>query len=346
MIKTTVVGSQMLRRERVLSRHGVARQTAATFAGLSDAEVEGLVRRQIGQVIADQVTAGLDILSEGEVTRLNYWSYFALSLNGTKMGVPRDNCAIVHITDELSLNLTYMIDDWKTAQSFTDRPVKITIPGPLTCASYVIDEFYHSREALCLAFAKVIREYVRLLSDAGCRYIQIDDCQLAYQPDVALNYGLSHLAICFDEAGPDVTRVLHICRGRPGFVTEYESCGKAPNKGCYDIVLSEANRIAADVISLEHAFYSTPVSVFKRLTNQTLMLGVVDVCTKDVESVETIIDMARSVMDVLDPARIILAPDCGFGHWNAFLHDESFWIAAQAKLRNMTQAAKIMNSCA
>ena len=350
MIRTTVVGGQPINAPPILNRHGSFLQTADDLRFLLGEpggidRLEAMARQQIQSVIADQEAIGLDVLSEGEVTRPDYWSYFALSLEGTAItGTPPDRCgksAEVTVSGPLGVGHRYMLDDWSTAQSCTHLPVKITIPGPLTCASYVKDAYYGSPELLSLAFARSINQYIHLLVEAGCRYVQIDDCQLVYQHDVARSYGMSHLGVCFENIGPEVTSILHICRGRPGFAKCYDGYGKAPDRNCYEVVLPLADQIPIHVISVEQAFYPSPVSVFEKLTSKTLMLGVVDVGSEQVESVDEIVERARSVLQFIDDERLILAPDCGFGCWR-FGSGHPVPVAFQ-KLSNMVAAARRLN---
>jgi 5-methyltetrahydropteroyltriglutamate--homocysteine methyltransferase len=315
------------------------------------ARLSAAATEQIRSVIAAQDAIELDVISEGEVTRRDYWSYFVLGLDGTtflgavptQVGTRTIALARVRVSRALRPKHLYVVEDWRTAQSFTLRPVKISLPGPLTCATYVEDVAYGTREALSFAFAAAINEYVQLLVQAGCRYIQVDDPQLAYQPDAALEYGLDHLGRCFTGVGAGVTRIVHICRGTPAFPSSYDGHGKAPDRNCYDILLPAINDLVdVDMISVEHAFCPSPPATFKHVTRKALMLGVVDVASIDVEPVTTMVERARPVLDVIDPECLVLAPDCGFSAWNATLAGQQY-DAAMAKLTNMVDAARQLN---
>jgi 5-methyltetrahydropteroyltriglutamate--homocysteine methyltransferase len=346
MIQTTVVGRQSH------GRTGLIRRLAGDYVGpdtvtrmseiveLGPSLKEKLVRSQIQEIINDQEKTGIDIVSEGETTRIDYWSHFVLSLSGTKIHSSNEYYLgyVVSIENELHPLSDYVVSEWKLAQSFTTKPVKITLPGPLTCARYVRDNHYRSLRALSLRLAECINHQALRLAEAGCRFIQFDDCQLAYDPEAAFDFGLEHLEICTRGLPDGVRTILHVCRGTPGFVDRYENTGKAPDKNCYEALLSEADRFPVDIISIEQAFHPTPMSAFKNIHKKTLMVGVVDVASAHVESVEEIRRRALPFLDLLGPDRLLLAPDCGFSAWlSPRLHQ-----MATLKIRRMVEAAGLI----
>lgn len=159
-------------------------------------------------------------------------------------------------------------------------------------------------------------------------------------------YGIGHLGKAFEGVSSLTTRVVHICRGTPGFTKEYDGTGKAPEQDCYASILSMLDDIPVDLISIEHAFCPSPLSVFAGIRNKTVMLGVVDVATQDVEPVELIIARAAPVINMLGSERVILAPDCGFSAWShpVASQREALYHKALAKLENMVEAARRLNA--
>lgn len=350
MVQTTVVGRQSHGRTGLIRRlagdyirpDSIVRMSEVLGGGT--ALTENLAKLQIQEIIKDQEAVGLDIFSEGEATRIDYWSHFVLSLSGTSVRRSKlsHSGLDVIVTKELNNNHNYIVSEWLEAQSFTSKPVKITLPGPLTCARYVRDEYYHSVYSLSLRMAECINYQAHRLAEAGCRFIQFDDCQLAYDPAIAFDYGLDHLEICARGLPDNVRTILHICRGTPGFVDRYENTGKAPDKNCYEALLPEADQFPVDIISIEQAFHPTPISVFKNIHKKTLMVGVVDVASPHVESVEEIRQRALPFLELMGPDRLLLAPDCGFSAWTSpNLHQ-----LAMLKIRRMVEAAHLINRTA
>lgn len=185
MIKTAVVGCQPYNGRPVLQRGARSwiREDLlpCIYRPGGWAEIEAHAGRLVASIIQTQERLGLDILTEGESTRRDYWSPFVIGLDGVVV----DDSGVVTVVAPLAPRSEAVLNEWQLAQSFTQQPVKITLPGPTTCACYVTDSTYGSHEKLSEAFAIVINHYVRRLADLGCRYIQLDDCRLAYYPDIA-----------------------------------------------------------------------------------------------------------------------------------------------------------------
>jgi len=64
-----------------------------------------------------------------------------------------------------------MPHDWRVAQACTNRPVKVTLPGPITVGDTVLDTHYDEARALSAALADGLNAEVRALAAAGCRWI-------------------------------------------------------------------------------------------------------------------------------------------------------------------------------
>ena len=67
----------------------------------------------------------------------------------------------------------------------TDRPVKVTLPGPFTLSQQAQDEWYHDPEAVAMAFAAAVNEEARELQAAGADAVQLDEPWLRNDPSAA-----------------------------------------------------------------------------------------------------------------------------------------------------------------
>lgn len=65
-------------------------------------------------------------------------------------------------------------------------------------SSFTLDAFYNDMRAQSEDLIKCINVEVRALADAGCKYIQIDEPVLVRLPEVAMDFGIDHLARCFE----------------------------------------------------------------------------------------------------------------------------------------------------
>ncbi len=91
----------------------------------------------------------------------------------------------------------FLAQDWKRAQKATEKPVKITMPGPLTVSDTVVDEYYGNHKDFGKAISEALNQEVHSLANAGCRYIQIDEPLFARYPDSAIEFGVENLERAF-----------------------------------------------------------------------------------------------------------------------------------------------------
>ena len=307
------------------------------LAGMG-ADAESLFARAAREVIADQADAGVDVVTDGEVRRENYVHYHCRHLQGVDFAnlVEQDargggfRTLLPCIRDAVAAGEPFLPHDWRVAQSLSDRPVKTTIPGPLTIGDTVADAYYYDARARGEALASAINREVLALAAAGCRHIQIDEPVFARRVPDALAFGLEHLERCFHGAPAGVVRTLHICCGYPGRL-DNEDYPKAPVSAYGD--LAEAiDRSSVDAVSIEDAHRPNDLALLERFRSTTVILGVVAIARSRVETVEEIRDRLRAAQAYIDPARLAAAPDCGLG---LLSRDQ-----ARAKLAAMCAAAR------
>ncbi len=167
-------------------------------------------------VVREQVQIGIDIPTDGEVRREHYIYYHLRHIGGfdfDKLTVKtmRDGswqAQVPTVVAALTPGEPFLPQDWRTAQAVTAHPVKITIPGPLTIIDSTADAHYGDNETLAMALADVINTEVRVLADAGCTWIQIDEPIFARHPRNALDYGVAALSRCFQGVAPSTSAAV------------------------------------------------------------------------------------------------------------------------------------------
>jgi 5-methyltetrahydropteroyltriglutamate--homocysteine methyltransferase len=100
--------------------------------------------------------------------------------------------------------------------------------------------------------------------------------------------------------------------------------------------LEELKDAAVQQISIEAAQPNLDLSVLRRMGNKTIMLGVIDCGTEEIETVETVAGRIRAALQHLPPERLVLAPDCGMKYLSRG--------AAFGKLTSMAGAARIVRA--
>ena len=316
-MKTAMVGRQP--QLLIYRKNGGELQTVADnqIPGMTNEYHKNVADFALSHCIAKQVESGIDIVSEGEVFRNDYWSYILTYMDGvifdpentTKVSTNWQTPWKINGIPKLRCN--FLANDWLTAQLLTSKPVKITIPGPLTLATYLdVSQSKYNLETLTDHLSKLINNEILDAVKKGCRHIQVDDPQLAIQPDAALNFGIHLMGKCFDGVPNEVQKYLHVCRGYPNGTTFADSTNKA-SEDCYLQIMESLNESTIDVMSIENAFHPSPQALFEIISKKTLMLGVINIKSNEVETPEDIINSVESVLKFIPKERLILAPDCG-----------------------------------
>src|SRR5205085_6362024 len=137
--------------------------------------------------IRDQEEAGLDIVTDGEQRRRHYIWGFVEGLTGIdteKLGKRKTRggrytaelMSVARIVDHITRPRPILVDALRFAKAHTRRPIKVTLPGPMTIVDSLLDEHYREEEQrLARRFAEVLNEEARDLAAAGADVIQFDE---------------------------------------------------------------------------------------------------------------------------------------------------------------------------
>ncbi len=261
---------------------------------------------------------GIDIIVDGEVYRGDMATFFAENMEGFKMsGLVRSYGNRYYIKPRIVGKIKWKkpitVDRWKFAQSLTKKPVKGMLTGPYTMMDWSFDEYYGSREKVCITFAKELRKEVEALAEAGAKIIQIDEPAISTRP---YEFPIAKEALEIMTEGIPVYFITHICYGAFEFV--YPQMLKLPVHN-FDLEMSNSE---LDLIELfkKHPF------------TKDISFGVIDVHTHKVEDVETIKARIRKALEVLDINQVWVDPDCGL---KTRTEEE-----AKQKLQNMVKATE------
>ena len=257
--------------------------------------------------LKEQEEAGLDIVTDGEMRRESYSNRFATALNGIDMenhGTALDRSGepvpVPRVTGEISRKHPVQVRDVQFMKAHTDRMTKITVPGPFTMGQQAQDDYYGDEEALAMAYAAAVNEEVKDLLAAGCDVVQLDEPYMQARPEKARQWGLKALARALE--GVEGTTALHICFGYAALIHE------RPEGYSF---LPELAGSAVDQISIETAQQNLDCTILESLPDKTIILGVLDLSTQEVESPEVVAQRIRKALPHIDVNRVIIAPDCG-----------------------------------
>ena len=122
---------------------------------------EELFRRAIKEIVELLTEVGVDVITDGEVRRENYIHYFCRSLKGFDFHnlcakavreVESATIFLPRIVEEVLplKNETWVWKEWQNSQDLSKRPMKITLPGPMTIADSVADQYYNNNKVLAV----------------------------------------------------------------------------------------------------------------------------------------------------------------------------------------------------
>jgi 5-methyltetrahydropteroyltriglutamate--homocysteine methyltransferase len=183
------------------------------------------------------------------------------------------------------------------------------------------NDHYEDARSLALAYADAVNEELRDLKAAGADVVQIDEPYLQARPEAAREYALEAIDRALE--GIEGDTVLHTCFGYAAIVHDRPSG--------YPF-LAELNGCAATHVSLEAAQPDLDPEVLQALPDKTILLGVLDLGSSDIETPERVAERLRRALTVVEPERLVAAPDCGMKY---LPRDRAF-----AKLQAMVAGAR------
>ena len=334
MLTTTVVGSYpqpawLIDRER-LGERLPPRVRAHELWRIPEPFLEEAQDDATRLAVADMERAGVDVVTDGEMRRESYSNRFATALEGVDLdnpGIALDRTGhenpVPRVVGQIRRTRAVEVSDVEFLRSLTDRRVKITVPGPFTMTQQAQNDHYADERSLALAYAEAVNEELHDLKAAGADVVQIDEPYLQARPEPARKYALE--AIDRALAGIDGPTVLHTCFG-------YAHVVKDKPDG-YPF-LAELDGCAATHISLEAAQPKLEPEVLRALPSKTIVLGVVDLGSREVETPVAVADRIGRALEVVPPERIVVAPDCGMKYLSREL--------AFRKLEAMVNGARLV----
>lgn len=257
--------------------------------------------------VEDQLAAGLDIITDGEACRESYSNHFATALEGVDIDNPGqaldrsgEPVPVPRITGKIRRKYPVSVEEVKYLRSLTDRKIKFTVPGPFTMSQQAQNDFYSSPAEAALDYAHAVREEIADLFAAGADIIQLDEPYMQARPQAAEAYGIAALNAALEGISGDTC--VHICFGYAMLIHERPQG--------YSFLPQLANACCGQ-ISIETAQSSLDCSVLSQLPEQTILLGVIDLSTTEIETPEHIVERVERALPYIDKERLVLAPDCG-----------------------------------
>ncbi len=335
LIPTTVCGSHGLPSWLHLVRE------AQQAARLGPADLQEAYEDAVRIAIHDQVEAGVDVISDGEMRRVTFIRGFYDRLSGIRaLPVPRrlgppnyDSHCPYEVVDRVTAPQGLgIVEEFRFARPLVDRPMRVAVPGPLTLLIPLRRGGpYASEDTLIADLIVLVNKEIKALVAAGCEFIQVDE------PNYVMAAGKHR--VLKGEAGPMVAALnaalegvtaktaLHVCFGNAhnnSFATPRRYRPLYPallGARVHQFVFEYANREMSEI----ELWSEFP-------TDKEIAVGVIDVKAFRVETPEEVAERARLALKHIPAERLWLVPDCG-------LWETPRWVGT-AKLRSMVEAAR------
>lgn len=312
LLQTTIVGS--------LPKPAWLAQPNQLWAPwLLEGERLGEAKRDATRLaVRDQERAGIDILTDGEQSRRHFVTGYLEHLKG----IDFEHLVNMHIRQRYDAKVPQVVgpvvrphpvhsDDARLLRAETDRPIKFTLPGPMTIVDTLHDAYYKDRARLAMEFAGILNREARELEALGVNVIQFDEPAFnvdAYGDDVR-NWGVEALERAAD--GLKCKTAVHICYGY-GIQANIEwkkTLGSQWRQ--YEQTFPVIARSKIDQVSLECHNSKVPLELIGLLEGKDVMVGAIDVATERVETPEEVARTIRAALKFVAPDKLYPCTNCG-----------------------------------
>jgi 5-methyltetrahydropteroyltriglutamate--homocysteine methyltransferase len=187
------------------------------------------------------------------------------------------------------------------------------------------NDFYDDEREMAMAYAAAVNAEIRDLFAAGIDIVQVDEPYMQARPQKAEEYGLDALNRALD--GVQGETAVHLCFGYAAIIHERPSG--------YSF-LPQLAGCTVDSISIETAQSNLDCAVLEQLPDQTIIVGVLDLSTNEIDTPEQVADRLRRALEHHPAEQIVVAPDCGLKY---LPRDVAF-----AKMRAMVEGAALVRT--
>ena len=266
--------------------------------------------------LADQESAGIDIVTDGEQTRRHFVTTFIENLEGVDFEHKRTvrirnryDADVPVVVGKVSRARPVYIDDVRFLRSQTRRLIKSTLPGPMTMVDTLYDDHYRSREKLAREFAAILNQEARELERAGADVIQFDEPAFNVYMDEVRDWGIAALEAA--AAGLKCKTAVHICYGYgiKANIDWKKTLGSEWRQ--YESTFPLLARSKIDQVSLECANSHVPLELLGLLRGKDVLVGAIDVANEAIERPEQVAATVRAAMKFVPAEKLYPCTNCG-----------------------------------
>lgn len=288
----------------------------------------------------DQASLGLQTITDGEGYRENMYYFYQKRIDGVTFedmpkitfGTAGFGIECPRVIGELKNSRFDTARNWKIARDAAPAnvEVKLTVTGPHVLYRFSVNErkdLYPDAQALCRAWANVLRDEIAEAIALGCEHVQFDEPMWTESPEESV-WAAEILAKLIEGLPKKVRVGLHVCGGNPRRKRVYFTK--------YTDLVDAFKKVPVDEVMLEHCTLSYNMLELFELWDfkGDLAIGVIDQRSDELESVEEIRKRLNPALEYFPTNRLILTSECGFGHVPIDV--------THAKLKRLVEASKVL----
>lgn len=261
--------------------------------------------------LREQEELGLELLTDGEQRRESFVYHVASTWHGVDMEDKGEKKlyrnrlnphAVPRITGKIKRRGPAAVRDTKFARDHTSLPIKMAVAGPMTVIDSTLNVAYENEAELAMDIAEAINAELLDLEAAGCDMVQIDEPAMTRYHDKVFAYGAEALDRCLN--GLTVPSIVHLCYGYPG--------GDMPqHEFTYPKILEQLMKTRIGGFTVEFGRSDYDPAVLKACGDRLILFGCVDPGNTPVPPVDEIKLRIAGLLKYVDPAQVMVGPDCG-----------------------------------
>lgn len=286
---------------------------------ITDEEFKRVQDETTKEILEEQIRAGLDIVTDGQIRWYDQISHFCRKFDGCEInGLLRFFDTNFYFRQPVIFGRVLwrepvVRDEFVFAKSVSSKQVKPVVTGPYTLAKLSIDRYYRNFNFMVMDFAKAISNEIEELAKAGAQIIQIDE------PAILKNEGDFEI---FEGAIEEVSRK----KGRAKLAL-YTYFGDA------SMLYPKFQDLPVDILGLDFTYGKTLANVIVDLgSKKELGLGLIDARNTKIEKEQEILPILTRVLEHVEARQAYLNPSCGIEYLPRDV--------AYAKLKNMVRIAE------
>ncbi len=276
---------------------------------ISQEEYDEFIKKKIKELIKIEEEVGLDVFVHGEFERSDMVEFFAEKLDG--IATTRNGWIISYgtrvyrppiIYGDISRPQPMTIKEISYAQSLTDKPVKGMITGPVTIVAWSFVREDIPVEEVAYQIALCIREEIKDYEKNNIKIVQVDEPAFREKAPIKkrhwneyFNWAVKAFNLAVSSAKPETQIHSHMCYSEFGEIIDQIK------KLEFDVISIEATRSKGDIIE----------SFEKVKFEKQIGLGVWDIHSPVVPSIEKMKEIIDRALKVIPPENFWINPDCG-----------------------------------